>query len=107
MNNTVIYKYPLKYTKITLEGEICGSSWEQEQILELPVYAEILKADLQNNNLVIWAKINPNTQYTEKFLIEIVGTGQEIKNPEASYINTFYDNGLVFHVFAIKPNIIF
>lgn len=95
----VVYKYPLKYDKIvTLEG--IGSSWDQEQIIDLPANSEILKVDLQGENLVLWARVDSKSKITHKVLIEIVGTGHQLKNDLSEYLNTFYDGGLVFHVFV-------
>lgn len=75
------------------------------QTIELPIGAEILKVDSQNNEMQMWALVAPNAE-TEKRNFRVVGTGREISDDEASdlrYVGTciLYDGRVVFHVFEI------
>ena len=74
-----------------------------EQTIEIPLGAEFLTVQVQNNNPCIWALVDPS-QPTEKRHIEIYGTGHRIHTDigvERKYIGTYQLNGgsLVFHVF--------
>lgn len=74
-----------------------------EQVIEMPLGAEVLTVQVQNGNPCIWAKVNPKKR-TVRHLFRIIGTGHQI-NAEfiGKYIGTYQlDNGsLVFHVFQI------
>lgn len=91
-----IFKYPLNYERIPNKG----AEWKHLQIVKLPFGSEILRADFQNNTVVLWAKVNPYADKIVDYQIEIVGTGDEIEHPDACYVNTFFDGGLVLHVLA-------
>ena len=93
-----VFKYPLKYKNVnTFLGS--GASWEKQQIIELPAYSEVLHVNKQGNELMLWARVNPHTDFEHKVGIEIVGTGHDIKG-DGKYVNTFFDGGLVMHVFV-------
>jgi hypothetical protein len=83
-----IFKYPLEIT--------------DTQFIELPLGAEILTAQLQGNQLCLWAMVNtsPNA-ITKNRRIEIIGTGNPTPIGDLKYISTFQimDGSLIFHVF--------
>lgn len=84
-----IWKYPLKITDY--------------QLVDMPVYAEILSVHNQNDIPCIWALVNPEEE-TEPRHFEIFGTGNPISvdmGIERRFIGTFfsYDDELVWHLF--------
>ena len=84
-----VYKYPLEI--------------EDEQVVLLPTGARILTVQQQNNNIFLWALVNPTSPNAQAFTIRIHGTGHSISNSdELEYINTvqLYGGKLVFHVFV-------
>lgn len=86
---TTIYKYPLK-----------GSTTH----LELPFGAQILTVQIQGDQLVLWAVINPREVRTVQRLIFAVYTGEEFDLPSQGYIGTAVSrNGIVWHVFEVLP----
>jgi hypothetical protein len=68
----------------------------------LPIDAQILKFDTQNKYLCMWALVDTDkTDETRRF--RIAGTGHDIDEQlKLEYINTFYFDSLVFHVFEVK-----
>jgi hypothetical protein len=73
------------------------------QNIRLPIGAEILTVQNQNEQVCLWALVNPNTE-TENRHIEIFGTGEPILSDMGTsreYISTFQMSGgeLVFHAF--------
>ena len=69
----------------------------------MPKGAEILTAQIQDDNLCLWALVNPKVR-TEIRVIEIFGTGNPISSYariNRKYISTFQiqEGNLVFHVF--------
>lgn len=83
---TTIYKYPL--------GPINDS-----YIVSLPVGAQILTAAIQNDNLTIWARVDPEMEATNNRIVRVYGTGHPIDKHDA-YINTVFDGPFVWHVFV-------
>lgn len=84
-----VYKYPLEI--------------EDEQVVLLPTGARILTVQQQNNNIFLWALVNPTSPNVQAFTIRIHGTGHAISDSdELEYINTvqLYGGKLVFHVFV-------
>lgn len=75
------------------------------QMPELPVGAEILRVDVQNNygEVCIWALVDPNEYLSCQRNIRIAGTGHPIEQRKLKYINTFTaSNGtLWFHAFEV------
>jgi hypothetical protein len=72
------------------------------QFIELPLGAEILTAQIQDNQLCLWAMVNTSPDaITKNRRIEIVGTGYPVPAGELKYISTFQimDGSLIFHVF--------
>lgn len=89
-----VYKYPLEI--------------EDEQVVFLPTGARILTVQQQNNNIFLWALVNPTSSNTQAFTISMYGTGHPIDNSEKmEYINTvqLYSGELVFHVFVKRENL--
>lgn len=84
-----VYKYPLEI--------------EDEQVVLLPTGARILTVQQQNNNIFLWALVNPTSPNEQAITIRIHGTGHAISDSdELEYINTvqLYGGKLVFHVFV-------
>ena len=86
-----IFKYKLDFNK------------EGKETLELPVDSEILSCELQDDEIRIWALIDPREEKTELRFFEIFATGHEIgcdMGISRKFINTLlFRNGLVFHLF--------
>lgn len=82
----VVYKYQLNRSL--------------ESILELPKGAEVLKVDVQNESICLWALVDPNAQ-TETRTFEVFGTGHQMDECKRRFINTFFVHGgqYVFHAF--------
>lgn len=72
------------------------------QTVEMPSGSQILTVQLQHGKPCIWALVDTSQTGKEIRVIEIIGTGNPIPNPEdkREYIGTFQFMGhLVFHVF--------
>lgn len=81
----VIYKYPLE----TFYNEI-----------KLPLYSEVLTAQLQDQRIMLWIKLDPKLPKIRVRKFEVIGTGWEIDTNPRDYISTVQTHdGLVFHVF--------
>ena len=81
-----VFKYPLEVTDF--------------QDVNLPLGAEILKVEMQQNCLQMWALVDDDVTYFSFRKIRIAGTGHVIEG-NMKYISTFFmaDGSLVFHVF--------
>lgn len=85
-----IYKYALEL--------------EDEQIITLKRGAEILSAQEQNDQLVLWALVDPDRQ-DEKVKFYIAGTGNPLPFPGPytrylyEYIDTVQQGRFVWHIF--------
>ena len=86
----VVYKYKLQLTKVIQE-------------VVLPRGAQILCIKMQNDELCMWALVDPDQTYDEVVKIRCAGTGHEIKE-DVEYIDTamLFDGALVFHFFKVK-----
>lgn len=86
----VVYKYKLQLTKVIQE-------------VVLPLGAQILCIKMQNDELCMWALVDPDQTYNEVVKIRCAGTGHEITE-DAEYIDTvmLLDGELVFHFFKVK-----
>lgn len=82
-----IYKYQLP---ITDDFEI-----------QLPINSEFLKIDIQHENVVMWVKLDKDSEM-KFYQFHCYGTGHPIENKNLKYIDTIIiDNGnLVFHYFV-------
>lgn len=84
-----VYKFPLETTDL--------------QSVEMPIGAEILTIQTQNERACIWALVDVE-QPLEKRHFEMFGTGHPVPaNAERKYIGTFQMSGgrLVFHCFEL------
>ncbi len=70
--------------------------------IEMPIEAEIIKAEAQGNDFCIWAKVNTLAEIETRNFVAFA-TGEIIPQQMGTdhlYIGTgFFDNGLVFHAF--------
>lgn len=65
----------------------------------MPADAEILTVQLQNQEVVLWAKVNPSA-VTERRLFIVQPTGIEFDDLGLKYIGTVqFAHGFVGHVF--------
>lgn len=79
-----IYKYPLQLA--------------DTQMIEIPKYAKILDAQLQGDDLFIWALVNLDYPAESKKIF-IFGTGFELPDDLYCHISTVQIKGFVWHVF--------
>jgi hypothetical protein len=83
-----IYKYILKF--------------EDEQYLKLPKLAEVLTVQMQNDELALWAIVNPTQSEFDLRIFEIYGTGNPFPSvgmSERKYISTVQNNKFIWHIF--------
>lgn len=81
-----IFKYELAHTDV--------------HIKHLPCDCTILSVQEQNGALVMWAEVDPDSEYI-RMNIYIVGTGNPMPEGANTYIGTVQmSNGLVWHVFS-------
>lgn len=82
--------------KYTLEAK-------ESQKVEMPLGAKILSAEEQNDQIVIYAIVDPDEETYETFVVVVVGTGHETHFAlhDMNFLNTVkMENGkLMFHVF--------
>jgi len=83
-----IWKYPIGQLGVNL--------------LEIPVGAQLLTVQTQNNAPQLWALVDPEAP-KELIKIGVCGTGQPINVHVGIYLGTFQLSGgsLVFHAFTI------
>ncbi|MGZ4161015.1 MAG: DUF7352 domain-containing protein [Neobacillus sp.] len=79
----------------------------QKQQIDMPLGSKILNAELQHEEIVLYALINKaDVGMTEDREIIVLGTGHEIDEDLTKYqfVNTVVMNNgyLMFHVFASK-----
>lgn len=84
-----IYKYQLEVA--------------DEQTIKIPMNAELLSVQTQNEVPCLWALIDPN-EVTENRWIEIFGTGNPVNcdfGKERRFLGTFQlmNGALIFHAF--------
>lgn len=73
-----------------------------EQEIDLPGHVSPLSVQIQNDEIVLWAIVNPGSQkYHRK--VFIVGTGHALPDvvlhPYTKYVGTVQQGALVWHVF--------
>ncbi|MDF1547153.1 MAG: hypothetical protein P1P88_04990 [Bacteroidales bacterium] len=73
---------------------------ERSQLVKMPSKAEIMDIQLQNDNLVMWALIDPDDEEIE-VKINMYGTGCEINNTTSKdeYLATVQEGLFVWHFF--------
>lgn len=71
---------------------------ESKQQVDIPYPAKIIKADIQNGNIFIWAICNPSFEPVTK-IIEMFGTGEKMENAVRNHIDTVQVNSFVWHIF--------
>jgi len=83
----IIYKYPLVIT--------------DTQTVHLPYNAKILTAQMQGEDLRLWALVDELENLSQPVKIAIYGTGNPIEGDAGTYISTvqLQGGGLIFHVF--------
>lgn len=73
------------------------------QSVEMPVGSQILSLDVQNNQVQLWAMVDPNEREKENIKIEMMGTGHAFTIPDEflKFIGTVQLSGgkWVFHIF--------
>jgi len=71
------------------------------QTIQVPKGATILCAQMQNDNLWVWAEVDTNPEReTEDRDIYVYGTGHEMYyDIPQRYISTVQDRGFVWHVY--------
>lgn len=74
-----------------------------DQLLQLPIGAEILTVQVQQESVQMWVCVNPDMTLKTRH-IRIHGTGHDVPNHDKlKYISTFqlHNGNLVFHVFEV------
>ncbi len=83
-----VWKYPLDL--------------REYQTIEMPMGAELLTFQTQNDVATLWALVNETQNKTTR-LFRIAGTGNPIDDKIKSYVGTVQmQNGLVWHLFEIE-----
>lgn len=83
-----IWKFPLEMVDI--------------QVVQMPHNSEILCAQMQNDKVCVWARVdNAETQPSHKVMFYVHGTGHAATSPTSKYLGTvqMHDGALVYHVF--------
>jgi len=76
-----------------------------ENLIKMPIGAEILTVQMQGKSCCIWALVDPLAEVEERNFT-VFGTGHEIEGSEnMSYIGTFqmHDGALIWHLFEVNP----
>lgn len=69
-----------------------------ENILDIPVNAEILDIQMQGNEMYAWVRLN-TSQVNEKRVITTLYTGQRVLDDMMKYISTVQVGLMVYHFF--------
>lgn len=76
-----------------------------EQIIEVPLGAKPLNAEMQNDELCLWMLVNPAVEKVTK-KVHIHGTGHKVSDfvTVGDYVDSFMmlNGSLVFHVFVTE-----
>jgi hypothetical protein len=71
----------------------------EEQIIAMPGGAYLLHAAFQDDDLMLWAKVNPDAPIVGH-TVYIYGTGHEIDTSKGQrYVATAFQDYFVWHVF--------
>jgi len=79
----------------------------EQQYLKLPQGSRILKADAVEEELFIWALVDPEKTVEEHRIIHVYPTGVDVDYPDClHHIDTvlMLNGALVWHVFECMPN---
>jgi len=70
------------------------------QVLEMPVGAQMLTVQMQDDLLCLWALVDPNAPRAS-YTFRIAGTGHNIEEEKLLYIGSvlLFNDTIVFHVF--------
>lgn len=75
-----------------------------EQKIALPKGSTPLCAEEQDGRLCLWYQTDTSVREQQVLHLYIHGTGHEILNDKAVYLNTvFLAGGLVFHIYTYFP----
>ena len=69
-----------------------------DPVIVMPDGADILTVSIQNNEMVVWAKVDPSVAYFRAYQFYVVGTGFDVPK-DAKYLETVQDDGSVWHIF--------
>lgn len=75
---------------------------DEKQFILIPMGAEFLTAQIRNNDIYLWAIVNPKNP-TSTRCIKVFGTGQEFSNKNIIYIATVQEPPFVWHIFEEPP----
>jgi hypothetical protein len=96
MTPRVIYKYPL--TKANLPSNV----YLPISAVRMPIGGEVLTVQLQNNQAVLWALVDPKDGLQERLFITL-GTGLLADSEHLGrYIGTYQRDAFVWHVFEYR-----
>lgn len=70
-----------------------------EQKLLLPIGADILDVDMQDEKIILWAIVDVDAQVYEIRQIHMFYTGHECHMGNYTHLATLQNNGIVKHVF--------
>lgn len=70
--------------------------------IEMPERAQVLTAQMQSNQLCLWALVDPDAKKRTR-IFGVFETGYSISEDNITYITTFQVSGgaLIFHVFEL------
>ena len=67
--------------------------------VEMPKFATILSVGIQQDEMVLWAVVDPKT-IVRKYHLQLVNTGNDVPEGTGEFIGTATSsNGIVWHVF--------
>ena len=70
--------------------------------VELPEGATILSVQTQDEEVMVWARVNPNAVQVSRWFV-IIGTGHDVPNPKhLIHLTTYQHEDEVWHVFEEK-----
>ena len=73
-----------------------------DQLIHMPVDAEIISYQSQNGRIVIWIVVDIWQKMTEPRKFRLIGTGQPFEDFGGSYIGSAQNNGFVWHLYEIR-----
>jgi hypothetical protein len=73
--------------------------------VEVPVGAQVLHFDAQDNRLYLWALVDPSAAATTRLRFHVVGTGHSLDESKGLVYRAtilMYSGALVLHIFEIQ-----